>query len=91
MTKNLEFIPITVQTYSNIGGTLLGQIIEVQNGLNFAIYIKTKMLEKMDIDESYVHIADYIYEANELYWNEKLSLHSKNQVVTPPVTSLMTV
>jgi CubicO group peptidase (beta-lactamase class C family) len=89
MTKALEFTPDTDHEYSNIGYTLLGEIIEEQSGLPFADYIKTNLLDPLNMKNSRIHTADYIPSENEaqgMRWNKEQGRHTKDELVTLPVT-----
>lgn len=90
MTKPLEFEPGSDFAYSNIGYTLLGEIIQEQSCLSFAGYIMENILLPMGMTSSLVHTVEHTQKENEasgLRWNEQLARHTKDEVVSLPVTS----
>ena len=90
MTKDLEFEPGSNYTYSNIGFTLLGLVIENQTSTPFNEYLKANVLEPMGMASSRVHIIGHVPTAKEAAgyrWNEEIDAHSPDKVVTLPVTA----
>jgi CubicO group peptidase (beta-lactamase class C family) len=89
MSKELEFAPGSEFAYSNIGFTLLGEIIEEQAGIPFARYMKEKILEPMGMHSSRIHIEGHVPADNEAAghrWDEDTQRHVKDDVVSLPVT-----
>lgn len=80
MEKELEFRPDTDHEYSNIGYTLLGQIVVEQSGVPYADYINENLLDPINMDASRIHVAGHVPRENEaagMRWNEKLGRHTK--------------
>ena len=90
MSKDLEFTPGAKYSYSNIGFTLLGEIIEEQTDIPYDRYMKEKILEPMGMHSSRVHIEGHIPAENEAAghrWDEGTQKHVKDDVVSLPVTA----
>ncbi|MEL7450827.1 MAG: serine hydrolase domain-containing protein, partial [Pseudomonadota bacterium] len=90
MEKPLEFAPGTQYTYSNIGFTLLGEIIEEQTGMPYAQYMQEKILRPMGMTSSRIHVEGHVPSANEAAgyrWDEATQQHVKDDVVSLPVTA----
>ncbi len=90
MGKPLEFSPGTEFRYSNIGYTLLGQMITAATSVPYEDYIRLNILEPMGMLDSRVHVEGHIPdidEASGYRWNEELAVHRKDEVVTLPVTA----
>jgi D-alanyl-D-alanine carboxypeptidase len=90
MTKELEFDPGSTFSYSNIGFTLLGLVIENQSSIPYHEYLATNILEPMGMISSKVHIIGHVpgaVEAEGYRWNEESGAHAPDEVVTLPVTA----
>ena len=90
MGKAPEFAPGTDFNYSNIGYTLLGQIIEQQTGLPYAAYIKDNLLNPIAMADSRIHVQGHdpvIGEAVGLHWNDEQGRYAKDDALYLPVTS----
>lgn len=49
LSKNLHFAPGTAQSYSNLGYSILGLVIEEASGMDYETYCKKKILEPLGI------------------------------------------
>ena len=90
MTKDLEFEPGSRFSYSNIGFTLLGFVIENQTSIPYNEYVEASVLEPMGMASSKVHIIGHVPTAKEAAgyrWNEEIGAHTPDKVVTLPVTA----
>jgi len=90
MSKDLEFAPGTKYSYSNIGFTLLGLIIEHQADTPYAQYLKENILEPMGMASSKIHIEGHVPAKNEALgyrWDDDKKQHVKDDVVSLPVTA----
>jgi CubicO group peptidase (beta-lactamase class C family) len=90
MEKPLRFKPGSKFEYSNIGFTLLGEIIENQSSLPFDAYVKKRILNPLGMTSSRVHVIGHVPtddEASGYRWNAELKKHKKDEVVTLPVTA----
>ena len=90
MTKDLEFEPGSRFSYSNIGYTLLGFVIENQTATPFDEYLAASVLAPMGMTSSRVHIIGHVpteEEAAGHRWNEDIGAHAPDEVVTLPVTA----
>jgi CubicO group peptidase (beta-lactamase class C family) len=90
MGKHLEFAPGTRFSYSNIGFTLLGAIIEEQTNIPYDRYMKENILEPMGMRSSRIHIEGHVPMKNEAAghrWDEDKQQHVKDDVVSLPVTA----
>ncbi len=90
MTKALEFPPGSAYAYSNIGFTLLGEIVEEQTSTPFEHYLSQNILAPMGMASSRVHIEGHvpgINEASGYRWDEDLTRHVSDDVVSLPVTA----
>ncbi len=90
MSKNLEFAPGTKWSYSNIGFTLLGEIIEEQAGIPYDRYMQENILEPMGMRSSRIHIEGHVPTQNEAAghrWDEDKQAYVKDDVVTLPATA----
>ena len=90
MAKKLEFDPGTRYAYSNIGFTLLGEIIEEQAGMTYAQYMQDKILRPMGMTSSRIHVEGHMPSANEAAghrWDEATQQHVRDDVVSLPVTA----
>ena len=90
MTKELEFEPGSRYSYSNIGFTLLGFVVENQSSTPYHEYLATNIFEPMGMTSSKVHIIGHVPDAEEAKgyrWNEEIGAHAPDEVVTLPVTA----
>ena len=90
MAKDLEFTPGTSYSYSNIGFTLLGEIIEEQTGKPYARYLQAEILEPMGMESSRIHVEGHVPVVNEaagFRWDAEMQKHVKDDVVSLPVTA----
>jgi D-alanyl-D-alanine carboxypeptidase len=89
MAKDLEFVPGSKYSYTNLGYTLLGAIIENQTNTSYGEYIKHNILEPMGMTSSRIHTARHVpadEEAQGLRWSEGLAMHVPDDVAMLPVT-----
>jgi CubicO group peptidase (beta-lactamase class C family) len=49
LSKNLHFTPGTGQSYSNLGYSILGLVIEEASGMDYETYCRRKILEPLGI------------------------------------------
>ncbi len=90
MQRELEFKPGTDFEYSNIGYTLLGEIIEEQTDSLFEDYIQENLLDPLGMTDSRIRVQNHVplkHEASGFRWNEAEGRHTKDNVVSLPVTS----
>ena len=89
MAKELEFKPGSKFTYSNIGYTLLGEIIQNITGESYDSYLKENVLEPLDMNSSFIHTTDYEPSDDEAIgyrWDEEQKKHVLDDIVSLPVT-----
>jgi D-alanyl-D-alanine carboxypeptidase len=90
MSEELEFAPGTKYSYTNLGYTLLGVIIENQTHTSFADYIKRNVLEPMGMSASSMEVVGRVpnaAEAQGFRWDAQRGMHVPDDVVTLPATS----
>ena len=90
MSKDLEFAPGTNYSYSNIGFTLLGLIIEQQTDTPYAQYMMENIFEPLGMVSSKIRIEGHVSGKNEAHghrWDEDKNRHVKDDVVSLPVTA----
>lgn len=90
MSKDLEFEPGSKYSYSNIGFTLLGLIVENQSGTPYAQYMKEKVFDPMGMYSSKIHVEGHIPSPNEargFRWGEIEKAHIPDDIVSLPVTA----
>lgn len=90
MGKDLEFEPGSSFSYSNIGFTLLGFVIQQQTSQPYEEYLKINILDPMGMDSSRVHVVGHEPVANEAAgyrWDEVLGTLVPDDVVSLPVTA----
>ncbi|QIG79381.1 serine hydrolase domain-containing protein [Stakelama tenebrarum] len=90
MQAPLQFEPGSRFRYSNIGYTLLGQIIEQQSGRGYADYIETELLDPMGMRDSAVHDAEYVAsprDAEGMRWDAASGRQVHDDIVSLPVTA----
>jgi CubicO group peptidase (beta-lactamase class C family) len=89
MKSPLDFTPGDEFRYSNIGYTLLGEIIEAQTGEAFADYISERLLIPSGMRDSEIHDLGFRpkpHDALGLRWDEASGRHVKDDVLSLPVT-----
>jgi CubicO group peptidase (beta-lactamase class C family) len=90
MGKDLEFAPGSKYSYTNLGYTLLGVIIENQAHTTYPEYIQHHILEPLGMSSSRIHIvgsAPARNEAEGLRWSDERQQHVPDEVVTLPATA----
>ena len=90
MRQELEFVPGADFEYSNIGYTILGEIIEEQTGSLYTDFIQENLLDPVGMTHSHIRVEDHLplpYEATGFRWNEDENRHTRDEVVSLPVTS----
>ena len=90
IAKDLEFPPRTKFSYSNIGYTLLGVVIESRSGMSYAEYLAANLFAPMGMDSSGIHVVGQRPSPNDAAghrWNEELDAHVPDEVVTLPATA----
>lgn len=90
MGKDLEFVPGTQYSYSNIGFTLLGEIIQELTDTPYDQYMQDNVLEPMGMWSSRIHVEGHIPTENEAAghrWDDEKQKHVKDDVVSLPVTA----
>ncbi len=89
MPKELEFPPGSKFSYSNIGYTLLGEIIQNITGEPYPRYLKAKVLEPLEMHSSFIHTTDYKASSDEAIgyrWDDEQNKHVLDDIVSLPVT-----
>ncbi len=89
MRSPIGFAPGTQFQYSNIGYTLLGQVIQNTTGRPFGAYIEEKLTAPLGMDNSTIHDKDYAIadgDPSGLRWNHATQAHVKDDVISLPVT-----
>jgi D-alanyl-D-alanine carboxypeptidase len=89
MGKKLNFPPGSQFSYSNIGYTLLGQIIENITGEAFHLYLKENVLIPQEMHSSFIHTTDYAVSSDEAIgykWDDEQNKHVLDDIVSLPVT-----
>jgi len=90
MAKELQFEPGTDFHYSNVGYTLLGEIIQEQSGIPYDVFVQDILLDPIGMTSSRIHVEGHEPrpgEASGLLWNEEEVRHTKDDVLSLPVTS----
>lgn len=90
MAKDLEFKPGSNFSYSNIGYTLLGFVIENQTKTPYDKYLKVNILDPMGMSSSKIHVIGHVStpeEAEGYRWSKEQSVHVPDDVVSLPVTA----
>jgi D-alanyl-D-alanine carboxypeptidase len=91
MEKETSFEPGSKFSYSNIGYTLLGQIIEYSTGKTYHSYMQKSVFEPMGMDNSYIHNTSNYTVANDeaigYRWDTTLVKHVPDDTVSLPVTA----
>lgn len=89
MAKELNFPPGSKFSYSNIGYTLLGEIIQNTTGEPYHLYLKENVLTPLGMNSSFIHTTDYEVSDGEAVgyrWDEEQNKHVLDDVVSLPVT-----
>lgn len=89
MSKELNFPPGSQFSYSNIGYTLLGEIIQNRTGEPYHRYLKENILEPLEMHSSFIHTTDYAAlndEAIGYRWDDGQNKHVLDDIVSLPVT-----
>lgn len=90
MEKDLEFEPGSQFSYSNIGFTLLGIVIENQTSIPFDEYVRINILNPMGMKSSRIHVIGHVpvaEEADGYRWSDGQSTHVPDDIVSLPVTA----
>jgi CubicO group peptidase (beta-lactamase class C family) len=90
MGKDLKFEPGSKYSYTNLGYTLLGIVIENQTNLPYDEYVKHNILDPMGMRSSRIHGAEHVQadgEAEGFRWSEEQGRHVKDNVVSLPATA----
>tara|TARA_R110002111_G_C5939708_1_gene367572 strand:+ start:26 stop:1174 length:1149 start_codon:yes stop_codon:yes gene_type:complete len=90
MAKELKFPSGSKFSYSNIGYTLLGQIIENTSGEPYDGYMKKHIFEPMGMHDSFIHNTSIYTVANDeamgYRWADELNKHVPDDIISLPVT-----
>jgi CubicO group peptidase (beta-lactamase class C family) len=90
MAKSLRFEPGSRFEYSNIGFTLVGEIIENQTSMPYDEYLKTHVLRPMGMNSSRIHAIGHEpneKEASGHRWDSERGQHVKDDILSLPVTA----
>lgn len=90
MSKDLEFVPGSKYSYTNLGYTLLGLVIENQTKTPYDEYIEENILAPMGMTSSKIHVVGNVPtqdEAEGLRWSEERGRHVPDEIVTLPTTA----
>lgn len=90
MGKDLEFEPGSRFSYSDLGYTLLGIIIENQTKTSYGDYIENHILDPLGMTSSQIHVEGHVpdeQEADGLRWNAEQGVHVPDDVVSLPTTA----
>lgn len=91
MEKETSFEPGSKFSYSNIGYTLLGQVIEYSTGKTYHRYMQKNVFEPMGMNNSYIHNTSNYSVANDeaigYRWDTTLVKHVPDDIVSLPVTA----
>jgi len=90
MVKDLEFAPGSKYSYTNLGYTLLGVIIENLTNTSYEQYIQRHVLDPMGMTSSRIHVvgrAPAKNEAEGLRWSDEHKKLVSDDVVTLPATA----
>jgi CubicO group peptidase (beta-lactamase class C family) len=90
MVKDLQSAPGSKYSYTNLGYTLLGIVIENQTNLPYDDYVKRSILDPMGMSASRIHVAEHVEaddEAEGSRWSEEQGRHVKDDVVSLPATA----
>jgi D-alanyl-D-alanine carboxypeptidase len=90
MGKDLQFVPGSKYSYTNLGYTLLGIAIENQTNNPYDEYVKRSLLDPMGMSSSRIHAAEHVPsdgEAEGFRWSEEQGRHVKDDLVSLPATA----
>lgn len=90
MGKDLEFLPGSKCSYSNLGYTLLGLVIESQTNTPYDEYVKNHILDPLGMTSSQIHVAGHVRtedEATGFRWSEQRGMHVPDDIVSLPATA----
>lgn len=90
MAKPLRFEPGSKFEYSNIGFTLLGEILENQTSMTYDAYLATRILQPLGMNSSRVHVIGHVpadLEASGHRWDVAARRHVQDDIVSLPVTA----
>jgi len=90
MVKDLEFESGSKFSYSNIGFTLLGFVIENRASMSYDEYIKVNLLDPLGMSSSRIHVIGHVpaaAEAEGYRWSEEKNTHVPDDIVSLPVTA----
>jgi CubicO group peptidase (beta-lactamase class C family) len=90
MAKDLEFVPGSKYSYTNLGYTLLGIIIENLSKTSYERYLKDNILAPMGMVSSKIHVLGHqaaAVEAEGLRWSDEQGRHVPDDTVSLPATS----
>jgi CubicO group peptidase (beta-lactamase class C family) len=90
MGKDLEFEPGSKFSYTNLGYTLLGVVIENETNSSYDDYIKHNILDPMGMTSSRIHGVGHVPgegEAEGFRWSEEQGRRVPDDVVFLPVTA----
>lgn len=90
MRKDLQFAPGSKYSYTNLGYTLLGFVIENQTKTAYEEYIKDNILDPMGMTSSKIHGVGYVPaedDAEGLRWSEEKGTHVPDDIVSLPATA----
>ena len=90
MGKDLEFVPGSKYSYTNLGYTLLGVIIENQTATSYSKYIKDNILDPMGMTSSSIHVVGHASandEAEGHRWSDEQRRHVPDDILSLPATA----
>lgn len=90
MAKDLLFAPGTKFSYTNLGYTLLGLVIENQTKMSFDRYIKENILDPMGMDCSTIHVEGHVPSVDEAAgyrFSKEERRHVFDDKISLPVTA----
>jgi CubicO group peptidase (beta-lactamase class C family) len=90
MGKDLEFVPGSKYSYTNLGYTLLGLIIETQTNTSYDEYIRNNILVPMGMTSSRIHVVGQAPAENEaegMRWSAERGRHVPDDIVSLPATA----
>ncbi len=90
MGKDLGFVPGSKYSYTNLGYTLLGFVIENRTNTPYEEYIKDNILDPMGMTSSRIHAVGHFQseeEADGFRWSEEQGTHVPDDLVSLPATA----
>ncbi|WP_129647453.1 serine hydrolase domain-containing protein [Peristeroidobacter agariperforans] len=90
MSKDLQFVPGSKYSYTNLGYTLLGFIIEHQTKTRYEEYVTDNLLDPMGMTSSTIHGAGHIPAVDEaagFRWSEERGKHVPDETWSLPATA----